>query len=126
MNRITQSPSVVATLLGLVVSLATGCGSATGTEGLNVEASFASGVPRSARDEAARVEGYLVDSCDSVDMPERPNDEIGSTFMLRDGTEGAPIATPDPGEYGLYAVALDSNCAVVAAGCDTVTVVADS
>jgi len=125
-NRTTQSTSVVATLLGLVISLAAGCGGATSTEGLNVEASFAPGVPRSARDEAVRVEGYLLESCDSVDMPERPNDEIGSTFMLRDGTEAPPIAAPDPGEYGLYAVALDSNCAVVAAGCDTVTVVADS
>jgi parallel beta-helix repeat protein len=121
-----QSPSVVASLLGLVVSLAAGCGGATSTEGLNVEASFASGIPRSARDEAVRVEGYLVASCDSIEIPERPKDAIGSTFMLRDGNEGPPIAAPDPGEYGLYAVALDSNCAVVAAGCDTVTIVADS
>jgi parallel beta-helix repeat protein len=121
-----QSRSVAGTLLGFVVSLAAGCGGATSTEGLNVEASFASGVPRSARDEAVRVEGYLLDSCDSVEVPERPNDAIGSTFMLRDGIEGPPIAAPDPGEYGLYAVALDSNCAVVAAGCDTVTIVADS
>ena len=121
-----QRPSVVATLLGLVVSLAAGCGGATSTEGLNVEASFASGVPRSARDEAVRVEGYLLDSCDSLEIPERPSDAIGSTLMLRAGTQGPPIAAPDPGEYGLYAVALDSNCAVVAAGCDTVTIVADS
>ncbi len=97
-----------------------------GPAGPSFEGSFASGVPRSARDEAVRVEVYLVDSCDSVDIPERPNDEIGSTFRLRDGTQGPPIAAPDPGEYGLYAVALDANCAVVAAGCDMVTVVADS
>ena len=125
-NRITQSPSVVAALLGLVASFAAGCGGATSTEGLNVEASFALGVPRSARDEAVQVEGYLVDSCDSLEIPERPSDAIGSTFMLRGGTEGAPIAAPEPGEYGLYAVALNSNCALVAAGCDTVTIVADS
>ncbi len=91
-----------------------------------MEASFASGVPRAARDEAVRVEGYLVASCDSVEIPERPNDAIGSTFTLRDGPEGPPIPVPDPGEYGLYAVALDSSCAVVAAGCDTVTVPTDS
>ena len=91
-----------------------------------MEASFATGVPRAARDEAVRVEGYLVASCDSIQIPARPDNAIGSTFTLRDGTEGPPIPVPEPGQYGLYAVALDSNCAVVAAGCDAVTIVADS
>jgi len=125
-TRIVQRTSLVATLLGLAASLALGCGSAAGGEGLNMEASFAPGVPRAARDEAVRVEGYLIESCDSVDIPDRPNDELGSTFTLRDGTQAPPIAAPNPGEYGLYAVALDSNCAVVAAGCETVTVLAGS
>ncbi len=126
MSRIAQNLRIVGALLGVVALGATGCGSATSTEGLNMEVSFASGVPRAARDEAIRVEGYLVASCDSVEIPERPSDAIGSTFTLRDGTEGPPIPVPDPGEYGLYAVALDSNCAVVAAGCDAVTILADS
>lgn len=125
MKGTTRSPRAVATLFGLIASLAAGCGGGS-TEGLNLEASFASGVPRSARDQAARVEGYLVDSCDSVDIPERPSSAIGSTFTIRDGTEGPSIPVPEPGEYGLYAVALDSDCAVVAAGCETVNIVADS
>ena len=91
-----------------------------------MEASFAPGVPRSARDDAVRVEGYLVDSCDSVLLAERPDNAFGSTFTLRDGNEGPAIAIPEPGPYGLYARALDSDCAVVAAGCDPVTIDADS
>jgi hypothetical protein len=43
-------------------------------------------------------------------------------FVLRDGGAGPAIGIPDPGEYGLYAIAQDSNCAVVGAGCDDVTI----
>jgi len=108
--------------LGVVASLSTGCGGESGAQGLAVDVSFAPGVPRSARDEAVRVEVYLVDSCDSVDMGDRPSDAIGSTFVLRDGGEGPLIGLPDPGQYGLYAVAQDSDCAVVGAGCNEVSV----
>ncbi len=68
------------------------------------------------------MEVYLVDSCDSVVMAERPNDAFGSTFTLRSGSGGLPIAVPDPGQYGLYARAQDSNCAVVGAGCNEVSI----
>ena len=104
------------------MSFATGCGDVTAAEGLSIEASFAPGVPRSSRDEAIRVEVYLVNSCDSVVLGERPIDALGSMYTLRDGSAGPVIAIPDAGDYGLYAVAQDSNCAVVGAGCDEVSV----
>jgi hypothetical protein len=124
-NRIAQSSGVIAALFGLTTFVAAGCGDATAADGLTIEVSFAQGVPRSARDEAVRVEVYLVASCDSVVIGERPSDAIGSTFTLRDGGEGPPIAVPDPGQYGLYAVAQDSDCAVVGAGCNEVSIDAD-
>ena len=55
-------------------------------------------------------------------MGERPDDTIDSMFVLRDGSAGPAIGIPDPGNYGLYAVAQDSNCAVVGAGCDEVSI----
>ncbi|MGB9338741.1 MAG: right-handed parallel beta-helix repeat-containing protein, partial [Polyangiales bacterium] len=109
-------------VLGVVVLLAAGCGAESGSAGLSVDVSFAPGVPRAARDESVRVEVYLVDSCDSVTMGERPDDTIDSMFVLRDGSAGPAIGIPDPGNYGLYAVAQDSNCAVVGAGCDEVSI----
>ncbi len=109
-------------LIAIVGSPAAGCGSESGSEGLSVDVGFAPGVPRAARDEAIRVEVYLVGSCDSVVMGDRPEDAFDSMFVLRDGSAGPAIGIPEPGEYGLYAVALDSNCAVVGAGCDDVRI----
>ncbi len=109
-------------VLGLVVSLAAGCSGESGSAGLSVDVTFAAGVPRAARDESVRVEVYLVDSCDSVTMGERPDDAIDSMFVLRDGSAGPAIGIPEPGQYGLYAVAQDANCAVVGAGCDEVDI----
>ena len=111
-------------LVGAFASLAPACGEGTSGKALDIEASFAPGVPRAARDEAIRVEAYLVDSCDLVAMPERPGEAIQSTYMLRDGREGPSLELPDSGEYGLYALAQDSSCAVVAAGCAQVTITA--
>ena len=112
----------MAAAFGLTVSLAAGCGGEAVSEELSVEVSFAPGVPRTARDEAVRVEVYLVGSCDSVVMGDRPDDAFDSMFVLRDGNAGPAIGIPEPGQYGLYAVAQDSNCAVVGAACDEVTI----
>jgi hypothetical protein len=112
----------VISLIAIVASLAAGCGGESGSEELSVDVSFAPGVPRAARDDAIRVEVYLVGSCDSVVMGDRPNDALDSMFVLRDGSAGPAIGIPEPGQYGLYAVAQDSNCAVVGAACDEVTI----
>jgi len=112
----------VISLIAIVGSLAAGCGGESGSEELSVDVSFAPGVPRAARDDAIRVEVYLVGSCDSVVMGDRPNDALDSMFVLRDGSAGPAIGIPEPGQYGLYAVAQDSNCAVVGAACDEVTI----
>lgn len=101
--------------------VATGC-SADGSEAIGVEVSFDSGLPRSARDQAVRVEVYLLESCTAVTMGDRPNVAIASTFVLRDGDGGAIGNDFDPGQYGLYAVAQDAGCAVIAAGCAAVTI----
>jgi len=47
---------------------------------------------------------------------------VASTYVLRDGEAGAFGDVPEPGSYGLYGVAQDSDCAVVAAGCAPVTI----
>ncbi|MBT8469523.1 MAG: hypothetical protein KJN97_12320, partial [Deltaproteobacteria bacterium] len=113
-------------LVAIVGSPTAGCGGESGAEGLSVAVTFAPGVPRAARDEAVRVEVYLVGSCDSAVMGDRPEDALDSMFVLRDGSEGPVIGIPEPGQYGLYAVAQDSNCAVVGAGCEPVTIEVES
>jgi hypothetical protein len=69
-----------------------------------------------------RVEVYLVDSCADVTLGTRPVPAIASTYVLRDGDDGAFGDALEPGDYGLYGVAQDANCAVVAAGCAPVTI----
>ena len=76
---------------------------------------------RSARANAQRVELYLVDECASVTLGDRPVPALASTFVLRD-EPGALGTMPEAGDYGLYAVAQDANCAVVAAGCISVSI----
>jgi len=66
-----------------------------------------------------------VDACDDVALGARPVPAIASTFSLRDGDQGALGAGIPPGEYGLYGVAQDDDCAVVAAGCVSVFVSGD-
>lgn len=106
-----------------VSALLAGCGANPGGPG--VEVSFASGMPRSVQEQAVLVEVYLVSSCDGVSTGERPATSIASTHVLREGG-GPPLGDDfDPGEYGLYALAKDANCAVVAAGCASVSVSAD-
>ena len=101
-------------------ALVTACaGSGSGSP--NFVVSFDPTMPRSARDQAVRVEVYLVDSCGGVTLGARPVPAIASTFVLRDGETGS-LGALEAGDYGLYGVAQDEECAVVAAGCQTVTV----
>jgi hypothetical protein len=69
-----------------------------------------------------RVEVYLVDSCGDVTIGTRPVPAIASTYVLRDGEERAFGDALEAGDYGLYGIAQDGDCAVVAAGCAPVTV----
>ena len=84
--------------------------------------SFDPTMPSSARDEAVRVEVYLVDSCADVTLGTRPVPAIASTYVLRDGEGGAFGDALDAGDYGLYGVAQGADCAVVAAGCTPVSI----
>lgn len=107
-------------LLAAAIATVAGCGGQSG--GLAVEVSFESGVPRSIQDQAERVEVSVLGSCADVQTGERPTSAIVSTHVLREGG-GPPLGDDlDPGEYALYAVAQDANCAVVAAGCALVIV----
>lgn len=76
---------------------------------------------RSAQTNAQRVELYLVDSCASVTLGDRPVPAAAGTFVLRNES-GSFETVPDDGDYGLYAVAQDGSCAVVAAGCNPVSI----
>ena len=108
-------------LLFVIVGAAVaGCGSSE-PSGPSFEVSFDSGMPRSARDNAVRVEVYLVNSCSDVTLGDRPVPAFASTYVVREGHTGA-LGDTEPGEYGFYAVAQDESCAVVAAGCSPVTI----
>jgi parallel beta-helix repeat protein len=113
---------VLATLLVFFSSFTASCADSGAPDGLDIEVSFANDVDRSVRDRAQRVEVYLVASCDAMQIPERPSDALGSTFSVREGSEGLPIEVPEDGEYALYAIAQDQDCAVVAAGCDVLSI----
>jgi hypothetical protein len=69
-----------------------------------------------------RVEVYLVDSCANVTLGTRPVPAVASTYVLRGGEAGAFGDALANGDYGLYGVAQDADCAVVAAGCAPVTI----
>jgi hypothetical protein len=94
----------------------------SGPSGPSFEVSFDSTLARSTRDRAVRVEVYLVDSCADVTLGTRPVPAVASTYVLRDGEDGAFGDALEPGDYGLYGVAQDANCAVVAAGCAPATI----
>jgi hypothetical protein len=102
-------------------ALLAGCASSA-PAGPSFEVSFDSTLARSARDRAVRVEVYLVDSCEDVTLGTRPVPALASTYVIRNGENGAFGGTPDAGDYGLYAVAQDGDCALVAAGCSPVTI----
>ncbi|MGB5525056.1 MAG: hypothetical protein WBM96_20970, partial [Polyangiales bacterium] len=99
-----------------------GCAGSAGPVGPSFEVSFDPATPRSARDQAERVEVYLVDSCTSVTLGTRPVPALGTADVLRGDGEGAFGIAFDDGDYGLYGLAQDADCAVVAAGCAPVAI----
>ncbi len=103
------------------VALVTAC-AGSGPGGPSFEVSFDPTMTRAARDEAVRVEVYLVDSCADVTLGTRPVPAIASTYVLRDDEQGAFGTALEAGDYGLYGVAQDADCAVVAAGCMPVSI----
>jgi len=110
-----RSLSKIVALLGMI---AASCNS-SGSESLGVEVSFASAA-RSGQ--PVRVEVYLVDSCDTISVGSRPDDPIMSTYGLRAGGAGPVLGAVEPGEYGLYAIAQNESCIVMAAGCVPVAI----
>ena len=115
-TRVELRTVVLATILASI-----GCGG-SGGGAIGVDVSFDPGMPRSARDQAVRVEVYLIAECGGISLGDRPADAIASTFTLRDGTMGPFGEAIEVGDYGLYAVAQDSRCAVVAASCESVSI----
>jgi len=69
-----------------------------------------------------RVEVYLLDSCAGVTLGARPVLALGTADVLRGDGVGAFGIAFDDGDYGLYGLAQDADCAVVAAGCDAVAI----
>ncbi len=114
-----RSLSKIVALLGMI---AASCNS-SGSESLGVEVSFASAA-RSGQ--PVRVEVYLVDSCDTISVGSRPDDPIMSTYGLRAGGAGPVLGAVEPGEYGLYAIAQNESCIVMAAGCVPVAIEAET
>ena len=111
--------ALAAVLLALIAACSAELAS---NEGPRVDVVFDPGMPRSARDLAVRVEVYLVESCDSVALGVRPVEAAATAHALRDGDSGTLGTDFAPGSYGVYAVAQDANCAVVAAGCNPATI----
>lgn len=108
----------IATLLHVLLATVVMIGCAGSEEaGPTFEVTFESSA-RSAQ--AVRVEVYLVDSCEDVTIGARPVPAVSATYVSRDKT-GA-LGEVEPGDYGLYAVAQDADCAVVAAGCAPTTI----
>jgi len=97
-------------------AMVAGCGGSV-PAGPSFEVSFES-MARSAQ--AMRVEVYLVDSCDDVTLGARPVPAVATTYVRRD--KAGALGEVEPGDYGLYGVAQDVNCGVVAAGCTPVTI----
>ncbi len=103
-------------------ALVAGCAASAGPVGPSFEVSFDPATPRSAREQAVRVEVYLVDSCTNVTLGTRPVPALGTADVLRGDGGGAFGIAFDEGDYGLYGLAQDAECAVVAAGCAPVAI----
>ncbi|MBT8469641.1 MAG: hypothetical protein KJN97_12925, partial [Deltaproteobacteria bacterium] len=103
-------------------SLFAGCAGSAEPLGPSFEVSFDPGTPRSARDQAVRAEVYLVDSCTDVTLGTRRVQALGTADVLRDDGGGAFGVAFDDGDYGLYGLAQDADCAVIAAGCAPVAI----
>lgn len=104
-------------MLGLLLS----CGGSD-PSGPRFEVSFDDSLARGAANEAVRVELYLVEACSEVELGTRPVPALATATVLRDGPSSGFNVLPAPGDYGLYGVAQDADCAVMAAGCETVEV----
>jgi len=98
------------------------CAEPTAPSGPTFEVSFDSSLARSNGGEPTRVELYLVDVCDSVPMGARAVPSVASAEIVRDGPATAFGDELPLGDFGLYGVAQDDDCAVVAAGCTPVTI----
>lgn len=114
-TRIGQARLGVLLLLTILVM---GCGGST-NDTVPIEVSFDT-LARSAQ--PIRVEVFLLESCEPVSMGQTPDDPIASSYAVRDGTTGPRLGRLPPGEYGLYALARDESCFVVAAGCVPVSI----
>lgn len=90
------------------------------------EVSFDSSLARSNGGEPTRVELYLVDDCADVPMGTRSVDATAETVIVRDGSSGGFGRDVPLGDFGLYGVAQDDDCAIVAAGCTPVTITEDA
>jgi len=93
-------------------AVVSGCAGSAGPDGPSFEVSFDPATPS-----AMRVEVYLVDSCTDVTLGTRPVPALGTADVIRGDGEGAFGIAFDDGDYGLYGLAQDADCAVVATGC---------
>jgi hypothetical protein len=69
-----------------------------------------------------RVELYLVDDCSAVTRGTRTVAALAMATIVRDEPGGAFPSEIPFGDFGLYGVAQDDNCAVVAADCVPVSI----
>jgi hypothetical protein len=110
--------------LASTAMLLCGCGGSEAA-GPSFEVSFDSSLARSGLGAPTRVELYLLDDCGDVTLGERGVPAIATATIVKDGATGRFQDTLRPGEFGLYGVAQDDDCAVVAAGCAPVTIDGD-
>ena len=104
-----------------------GCAEST-TSGPTFEVSFEP-PPRGPRMEPpppggppTRVELYLVNDCGTVTRGTRTVAALATATIMRDEPGGAFPSEIPFGDFGLYGVAQDDNCAVVAANCVPVSI----
>jgi hypothetical protein len=72
--------------------------------------------------EPNRVELHLIEDCRNVRMGTRQVSSLANTVVIRHGPPAAFRHELSPGDYGLYGVAQDHDCAVVAAGCVPISI----
>jgi len=110
--------------LASTAMLLCGCGGSEAA-GPSFEVSFDSSLARSGLGAPTRVELYLLDDCGDVTLGERGVPAIATATIVKDGTAGRFQDALTPGEFGIYGVAQDDDCAVVAAACAPVTIEAE-
>lgn len=90
-----------------------GCGSEYGVSVAFDDASLAA--------QSVRFQVAVVTSCITIEPGERPVAPLQIVEFSVDESARA-LGALEPGDYGLYARAIDENCGVVAAGCQPITV----